>query len=139
MKTQIQEAKKIEEDLDLQLKRRIQEYERLEEEIIHLKKKLDEESIKSKFQNSSRTLDDILSIQIPSRDKFGLRYDKEKKPGGSSFTNQGRDKRSSIVALKILMEERKKYAPSSHDKDRTNVMPRIPITNRYQHIFLGHC
>ena len=42
LKTRLQEAKKIEEDLDLQLKNRIQECERLEEEIMHLRKKFDE-------------------------------------------------------------------------------------------------
>ena len=39
----------------------------------------------------------------------------------------------------IKKEESKKYAPSSHDKDITNVMPRRPMTNIYQHIFFGHC
>ena len=38
-----------------------QESERIEAEIIQLKKKDDEESIKSKFDNSSKILDDILS------------------------------------------------------------------------------
>ena len=107
---------------------------------MHLIKKFDEESIKSKFENSSKTLDDILSIQRPLRDKSRLGYDKEKKPGCSSLTNQGRNKRSYIVAMKsaIQMEEIKKYALSSHDKDRTNVVPRRPMTSRYQEIFLGH-
>ena len=79
LNTQLQEAKKIEGDLDLQLKKRIQESKRLEEEIMHLRKKLDEKSVQSKFENNSRTLDDILSSQIPSSDKSGLGYDKEKK------------------------------------------------------------
>ena len=61
LKAQLQEVKKIEKDLDLQLKKRIQESERLEEEIMHLRKKFDEESIKTKFENSSKILDDILS------------------------------------------------------------------------------
>ena len=80
LKNQLQEAKKIGEDLDLQLKRRIQESERLEEEIMQLRKKLDEKFVQAKFENNSRTLDDILSSQRPSSDKSGLGYDKEKKP-----------------------------------------------------------
>ena len=80
LKNQLQEAKKIEEDLDLQLKRRIQESERLEEEIMQLRKKLDEKFVQSKFENNSRNLDDILSSQIPLSDKSRLGYDKEKKP-----------------------------------------------------------
>ena len=42
-----------------------QDSERLEVEIIQLKNKDDEESINSKFENSSKILDDILSGQIP--------------------------------------------------------------------------
>ena len=43
---------------------------------MHLRKKFDEEYIKWKIVNSSKTLDDILSSQIPSRDKSRLGYDK---------------------------------------------------------------
>ena len=134
LKTQLQEAKNIEEDLDLQLIKRIQEYERLGGEIMHLRKKFDEESNKSKFENNSKTLDEILSSQISLRDKSGLGYDKEKKPECSSLTNQGRNNRSYVAALKspIQKEEIKKYALSSHDKDRTDVMPTTPMTSRYK-------
>ena len=50
---------------------------RLEVEIILLKKKDDEESINSKFENSSNILDDILSGQRPSSDKARLGYHKK--------------------------------------------------------------
>ena len=107
---------------------------------MHLKKKFGEEYIKTKFENSSKTLDDILSSQRPSRDKYGLGYDKEKNPKCSFLANQGKNKRSYDIALKsqIKKEESKKSAPSSHDKDRTNVVPRRPMTSRYQQIFFGH-
>ena len=72
LKTQLQEANKIEEGLYFQLKKRIQEPERVEEEIMKLRKKVDEESIKSKFENKSKTLDEILGSQIPSIYKSGL-------------------------------------------------------------------
>ena len=71
----------------------MQEYDRLEQDIMHLRKKLDEESIKSRYENSSRTLDGILSVQRPSSDKFGLGFDKEK-PRYSSCTNKDGNKRS---------------------------------------------
>ena len=100
LETQLLEAKNIEEDLNLQLKRRIQDYERFEEEIMHLRKRLDEEAIKSKFENNSKVLDDILSSQIPLSDKSVLGYDKEKKPKYSSFTDQGGNKRSYVDVLK---------------------------------------
>ena len=96
-------AKKAENNLEQQLKNRIQEYERLEEEIMHLRKKLDEEYIKSKFEKCSRTLDEILSVQRPSSDKSGLGFDKEK-PGYSSCINQDGNKRSYVVVLMIQIK-----------------------------------
>ena len=107
---------------------------------MELRKKVDEESIKSKFENSSKTLDNILSSQRTSRDKSGLGYNKENKPKFSSLTNQCRNKRNYVAALKsqIKREENKKYVPPSHDKDKTNVMTRRPMTSRYQQIFFGH-
>ena len=80
---------------------------------MQLRKRLDEEAIKSKFENSSKFLDDSLSSQIPSSDKSGLGFDKEKKAEYSSFTNQVGNKRSYAALLKspIKKEERKKYAP----------------------------
>ena len=62
----------MDQDLKLQLKRRLQESEKLTEEIMQFKRNLDEGSIKSNFENSSRILDDILSSQIPSGDRSGL-------------------------------------------------------------------
>ena len=107
---------------------------------MYLRKKFDEEYIKSKFENNSKTLYDILNSQRPSRDKYGLGYDKAKNPKCFSLTNQGRNKRIYAAALKspIQKEEIKKFALSSHDKDRTNVIPRRPMTSRYQQIFFGH-
>ena len=70
----------------MHLKKRIQYSEKLEKEIIQLRKGVDEESIKSKFENSSRTLEEILSVQIPLSDKYGLGFDKENKARYSSFT-----------------------------------------------------
>ena len=141
LQNQLQEAKKIEEDLDLHLKRRIQDSYKLEKQIIQLRKGIDEKQIKSKFHNSSRILDDILSSQRSSNDKTGVGYDKVKKPEYSSVTNQGGNKRSNVDALKIPItkKESKKFVPSFYDKNITNEVSKRPMTNRYQHIFLGHC
>ena len=105
---------------------------------MHLRKKLDEESIKSKFENNSRTLDEILSVQIPSSDKYGLVFDKEKKPGYSSCTNQDENKRSYAVVLmsQIKREERKKSASLLQ---RTDMMPKRSVIHKHQQIFLGNC
>ena len=101
MEAQLLDAKRIEEDLNLHHKRRIQESKRLEEEIIQFKKKLDEGSINSKFENNSRILDDILKSQRSSSDRSGLGFNKEKKPECFSFTNQGGNKKIYAEALKI--------------------------------------
>ena len=63
------------------------------------------------------------------------------KPKCSSLINQGRNKRSYVVALKgpIQKEKIKKFDISCHDKDKTNVMTIIPMTSRYQQICFGHC
>ena len=137
LKKQFLEAQKAENNLEQQLKKRIQEYERLEEDIMHLRNKLDEESIKSKFEKSSNNLDEILSVQIPSSDKSRFGYDKEKKPGHSSCTNQDGNKRSYAVALKsqIKREESKKYSPLLQISD---MMPKRPMASRHQQLFLGN-
>ena len=137
MEAQLLDAKKVEEDLNLQLKRRIQEYEKIAEEIMQFKRNLDEGSIKSKFENSSRILDDILSSQRPSGDRSGLGFVEEKKP--ESFlvcTNQEGSKKSYAEVLKTpAKKERSKKADlNSQDKNRNNLAPKRP--NRYLEIFL---
>ena len=103
-----------------------------------LRNMLDEESIKYKFEKSSNNLDQILSVQRPSSDKFGLGFDKEKKPGYSSCTNQDGNKRSYVVVLmrKIKREESKNY---SSPLQRTNMMPKRPVIRKHQQLFLGNC
>ena len=39
----------------------------------------------------------------------------------------------------IEKKDSQKFASSSHNNDTTYVMPRIPITSKYQYIFFGHC
>ena len=131
--------KKVEEDLSLQLKRRIHESENLVEEIMQFKRKLNEGSIKSKFENSSRILDEILSNQIPSSDRFRLGFVKEKNPEIFPVTNQEGSKKSYAKVLKTLdkKERNKKDGLISQDKNWTNLAPKRP--NRHLHIFLGHC
>ena len=131
LKVQLLDAKRIEEDLNLQLKRRIHESERLEEEIMQFKKKLDEESIKLKFENSSRILYEILNRQRPSSNISGLGFNKENNPECFSFTNKGGNKKIYAKALHspVKTKERKKVVLSSQDKNKNNMVPKRP--NRY--------
>ena len=108
----------------------MQESEKLEEEIIQFKKNLYEEAMKSKFEGSSKALDDILNNQIPSNDKSRLGY----RPNYYSFTNQSGNNKIYAARLKspVKKEESNKSIPNSHDKNWINVMPKKPMTNRYQ-------
>ena len=96
---------------------------------MHLTKKLDDEYIKSRYENISRTLDEILSVQRPTSDKSGLGFDKEK-PGYSSCTNQDGNKRSYAVVLmsQIKREESNKYASPLQ---RTYMMLKRPVTSKH--------
>ena len=38
----------------------------------------------------------------------------------------------------IGKKDNKKSAPSSHNKYRTNIMPRRPMTSKYKNIFISH-
>ena len=59
------EIKKLEDQhtINEKLKEEIHKSKIFEEEFTLLRKKMDEESIKTKFENNSKTLDDILSSQ----------------------------------------------------------------------------
>ena len=93
LNNQVQDVKRTEKQSILKGQKRTQEYENIEEDIMHLRKKQYEESIKSKIENISRTLDEILSFQISSSNKYGLGFDKEKKPEYSCCTNQDGNKK----------------------------------------------
>jgi hypothetical protein len=71
LKTQIEEAKRIEELLKIQINEKEDSCCKLEAEIVDLRKKVEKSN---KFLNSSRILDEILESQRPSRDKSGLGY-----------------------------------------------------------------
>ena len=72
-----------------------------------------------------KILYDILSGQRPSNDKAGLGY----------------NKKSYVVAIidPIGKKDSHKSAPSSHNKYRINMIPKIPMASRYKQIFIGHC
>ena len=67
---------------------------------MQFKRKLDEESIKSKFENISSILDEILSSQRSSSDRSGLGFVKEKKPERFPVRNQEGSKKGYVEVLK---------------------------------------
>jgi hypothetical protein len=74
LKTQIEEAKRIEELLKNQINEKEESCCKLEDEIVDLRKKVEKSN---KFLNSSRILDEILESQRSPYDKSGLGYKKE--------------------------------------------------------------
>ena len=74
LKNQLQEAKRSE-FLSKQLSDKKQNCEKLEVEIILLRRKLEKGTNLSRHENSSKILDDILNSQRPSSNKVGLGYD----------------------------------------------------------------
>ena len=97
---------------------------------MQLRKNIDEEAMKSKFEGSLKILDDILNSQRPSNDKSGVGY----RPNYYSFTNQGGNKKGYAATLKspVKKEETKKSIPTSHEKNMINVMPKKQMTNIYK-------
>jgi hypothetical protein len=71
LKTQIEEAKRIEELLKIQINEKEESCCKLESGIVYLRKKVENSN---KFLNSSRILDEILESQRSSCDKSGLGY-----------------------------------------------------------------
>ena len=106
-----------EEDLLVLLRKRIQDSKKLEKEIAGLREGVDEKSIKSKFENNSRILDDIMSSQIPSSDRYVLGFVKDKNPESSPLTNQRGSTKSYAEVLKSLVkkEKCKEHALSFHE------------------------
>jgi hypothetical protein len=75
LKNQLQEAKIIEKILSKRLNDKEQNCEKLEAEIVLIRRKLEKCTNLSKFESSSKIMDAILNNQIPSSNKVGLGYD----------------------------------------------------------------
>jgi hypothetical protein len=74
LKSQLLEAKRIEEVILKQLNDREQVCKKLEDEIELLKGEFEKEKKRSKFENSSKILDEILSSQRSPNNKISLGY-----------------------------------------------------------------
>ena len=78
LKTRLEEAKRIEEILKNQLEENEQTIQRLEMEVVGLRKKGEKNDAFVKFKDSSVVLDKILDCQRSPCDKTSLGYKKEK-------------------------------------------------------------
>jgi hypothetical protein len=116
LKTQIEEAKRIEELLKIQINENEYSCCKLEDEIVDLRKKLEKSN---KFLNSSRILDEILESQRPSCDKLGLRYkgeDTHAKESTSKKHEVSPSKKEDNVAKKTIYTRQRKFQKNKERK-----------------------
>jgi hypothetical protein len=152
LKTQLQEAKRIEEVILKQLNDREQDCEKLEAEIVLLKREIEKEKKQSRFENSSKILNDILNNQRSPSNKTGLGYDQKKFNKGSNFTYQEINKNPKSYAttlqssfrkqeskIRTDLKQQKYVLPSEKNEYRWNTITRKTPPKRHQNIFLGYC
>jgi hypothetical protein len=129
-----------------QLNDREKDYEKLEVEIVLLRREIEKEKKQSKFVNNTKILNDILNRQRSPNAKTRLGYDLN-----STSILQKTDKQSISYAdtlrSSLKREDNKiKMAPlntgfnkqAPPPKGKGNTMIRRNPPNRYQHIFLGY-
>jgi hypothetical protein len=137
LKSQLLEAKIIEEVILKQLNDREQVCEKLEAEIELLKGELEKEKKGSKFENSSNILDEILSSQRSPNNKTGLGYTQD-----STSTSQGsvkrpisyadalkiplrrEDNKARMIPLEIVPNKQKSTSPTKEKDDKKNTITR---------------
>jgi hypothetical protein len=137
LKTQIEEAKRIEELLKIQINEKEESCCKLEAEIVDLRKKVEKSN---KFLNSSRILDEILESQRSPCNKSGLGY-----KGEDTHAEASTSKKHEVSPSK--KEDNVAKQPSTQDKEdfkRTKQGRHQEATfgtpkQRYESIFHGHC
>jgi hypothetical protein len=162
LKTQLEEVKRIEEVVRIQLKENEQNCKKLEVEIVSLRKELEktnDQLIRTlKFGKSIEILDNILNFQSSPFIKTGLGYDKKQNaPKGDTTTKvtkpseKENEEKPKIYAniLKGSIKNESSGGKGNYDQQKSDsshknefrrvVPPRRPFTNRYQNIFLGYC
>ena len=78
LKTQLEEAKRIDEVLKDKLDEKEEQCQKIEMEIVGLRKTSENSNARVKFRNNSIILDKILNCQKSPFDKFGLGYNSGK-------------------------------------------------------------
>jgi hypothetical protein len=138
LKNQILEENRVEESLEKSLKEKQITYEKMEAEIVHLRKELDAKLIQTKYENSSKVLDNIITTQRDSSNKNGIVY--------SSEENQVNSKSYAIALLSTF--KKKDEENTSNDQNSRGLLPPIKkeykrkprkvYQNRYPYIFFGY-
>jgi hypothetical protein len=135
LKTQIEEAKRIEELLKNQINEKEVSCCKLEAEIVDLRKKVDNSN---KFLNSSLILDEILESQRSPYDQSGLGYKKK-----TTHAKASTSKKHEVSPSK--KEDNVEKQPSTQGKENLTKQGRHQEAilgtpkQRYESIFHGHC
>jgi hypothetical protein len=138
LQNQILETNRIEESLEKSLKEKQTTYERMEAEIVHLRKELDAKFIQTKYENSSKILDKIITTQRDSGNKNGIGYSQEETQVNS------KDYADNILStFKKKNEEKTRNDQNSRGplppiKKKDKKIPNMFYQNRYPRILFGY-
>ena len=137
IKTQIEEAKRIEELLKIQINEKEESCCKLEAEIVDLRKKVEKSN---KFLNSSRILDEILESQRSSCDKSGLGYKGEDTHAEASTSKKHEvnlSKKEDNVAKQPSTQGKENFKRIKQGRHQEAILG--TPKQRYESIFHGHC
>jgi hypothetical protein len=137
LKTQIEEAKRIEELLKIQINEKEDSCCKLEAEIVDLRKKVEKSN---KFLNSSRILDEILECQRPSCDKSGLGYKGEDKHAEASTSKKHEvspSKKEDNVAKQPSTQGKENFKRTKQGRHQEAILG--TPKQRYESVFHGYC
>jgi hypothetical protein len=124
LKTQIEEAKRVEELLKDQINEKEESCHKLEAEVVDLRKK---EEKSNKLLNSSRILDEILESQRSPCDKSRLGYKEE-----ATHVESSTSKKHEVSPSK--KEDNVAKTPSTQGKE----IPKEQSKEKTKKLFLGH-
>jgi hypothetical protein len=137
LKTQIEEAKRIEELLKNQINEKEESCCKLEAAIIDLRKKVEKSK---KFLNSSRIMDEILECQRPSCDKSSLGYKGEDTHAEESTSKKHEvspSKKEDNVAKQTSTQGKESFKRTKKGRHQEAIFG--TPKQRYESIFHGNC
>jgi hypothetical protein len=114
-KNQILEANRMEESLEKSLKEKQITCERMDADLIHRRKELDAKLIQTRYENSSKILDKIITAQRDSSNKNGVGYFQEE--------NQVNSKSYATTLLSTF--KKKDEEKKSNDHNSRGLLPPI--------------
>ena len=146
LKTQVKEVRSIEEVLKDQLNEKEMTCQKLEMEMVDLRKKDDKNNAHVKFKNNSTILSDILDCQRSPFDKTGLGYNKEIKESKADM-NPSSSRVESKTAPQVPAQDKEDIQTKGHqgasptplDKFKKETTHRWNQTPRYGNGFYGYC